>query len=73
MSRFHLKSLIREFLAAPVVRTQHFQCRGSGSIFSQGSKISQVARPGQKNKLKLKSPITPRTRKISTQMRKDNQ
>ena len=42
------KSECGEFPACPVVRTQSFHCRGSGSIPCRGTKISQTMLSGQK-------------------------
>ena len=41
-----------EFPGGPVVRTQHFHCRGPGSIPSRETKILQAAWRGQKKKKK---------------------
>ena len=39
----------RDFPGDPVIKTQHFQCRGTGSNPGWGTKILQAAWNGQEN------------------------
>ena len=48
LSSYQFK-VFQEFPGSPVVRTQHFHCRGPVSIPGQGSKIPQVGQHGQNN------------------------
>ena len=48
-----------EFPGSPVVRTQHFHCRGPGSIPSQGTKILQAVQCGQRKKKELQASWAP--------------
>ena len=48
----YLKMIFREFLGSPVVRTQHFHCRGPGSIPGWGTRIPQShSSAGKKEKV----------------------
>ena len=55
--KLSLKYLCPNFPGSPVVKTPHFQCRDTGSIPDQRTKISHAAQCGQKLKSNLKKKI----------------
>ena len=53
-ANYHLYVKKLNFPGGPVVKTLHFQCRGTGSIPGPGTKILQAMQQGQKKKGKKK-------------------